>query len=310
MKRQLSNPELSIVILNYNTKKHTIECVGSIEANYEDEVKSGKFQVIIADNASSDGSLEEFKDYKKKSKITNLEIVDNKNNIGFAAGNNRALTKAKGNYILFLNPDTIVYKETLNYVLNFLKSNTEIGAATCKIEIPDGRIDESSHRGFPTPWNSFAHFSGLQYLFPKSKLFAGYTQGWKNINKSHVVDAISGAFMMVPSKVGELVGWWDEDYFFYGEDLDFCYRIGQAGFKIYYLPDVSILHYGGVSSGIKKQSQTITTASKEHSRKVQGWRFDAMRIFYNKHYSKRYAKIVNWLVMKGINFLHKKHTKF
>src|SRR5581483_4062289 len=104
-----------------------------------------------------------------------------------------------------------------------------------------------------------------------------------------------------------MLHWWDEDYFFYGEDLDFCYRIRKAGYNIYYVPEVSILHYGGVSSGIKKSSQNITTANREIKTKVQGWRFDAMRIFYKKHYSKTYPKFITWMVMKGIDLLHKRN---
>lgn len=298
---------LSIVILNYNTKKVTLDAVASIEKNYKKEVEDGEYQVILADNDSPDGSLSVFKDYKKKTKIRYFDVVPTGGNIGFAAGNNKAIPFIKGEYVLFLNPDTVVYPKTLSYMVEFMRLHPDAGAASCKLELPKGGIDEASHRGFPTAWNSFAHFSHLQYLFPKNRLFAGYTQGWKDFSKTHTVDAISGAFLLIPRSLGEKLHWWDEDYFFYGEDLDFCYRIRKAGYNIYYVPEVSILHYGGVSSGIKKQSQNITTANKEIKKKVQGWRFDAMRIFYKKHYSKKYPKMLTWLVMKGIDFLYKRN---
>ncbi|MDQ3142597.1 MAG: glycosyltransferase, partial [Bacteroidota bacterium] len=190
----------------------------------------------------------------------------------------------------------------------FMDLHPTAGAATCKIELPSGGIDEASHRGFPTPWNAFTHFSGLEKLFPKIRLFAGYTQGFGDFSKIHEVDAISGAFLFVRRDVGEKIGWWDEEYFFYGEDIQFCYDIKKLGYKIYYVPDVSILHYGGVSSGIKKQSQDITTADKDHKKVMQGHRFEAMRIFYKKNYSKKYPSYLNWVVAQGIDFLHKKNT--
>ncbi|HVF69615.1 MAG TPA: glycosyltransferase family 2 protein [Xanthomonadales bacterium] len=304
----MSKIELSVLILNYNTKELTLDAIASIEKNYPNEIKSGQFEVIVADNASPDGSLNAFYEYKKKSKIKLLHVVDNKGNVGFSKGNNNGLRHATGHYILFLNPDTVVYPKTLNKMLEFMDTHPDAGGATCKIEIPTGGIDEASHRGFPTPWNAFTHFSGLEKLFPKSQLFAGYTQGFKDMDLVHEVDAISGAFLFVRREVGEKIGWWDEEYFFYGEDIQFCYNIKKLGYKIYYVPDVSILHYGGVSSGIKKQSHHITTADKDHRKIMQGHRFEAMRIFYKKNYQKKYPRFVGWIVNEGINCLHKKHS--
>lgn len=299
--------DLSIIILNYNTKKITIEAIKSIEDNYPKDVASGNFEVIVTDNASPDNSLAAFKEYKKHTKIKSFHVVDNGGNIGFAAGNNKGLPYANGRYVLFLNPDTVVYPKTLTYMIDFMDQHPDAGAASCKVEIPSGGIDEASHRGFPTPWNAFCHFSKLEKFFPKSRLFAGYTQGWKDLTKTHEVDAVVGAFLFVRREIGEEVGWWDEDYFFYGEDIQFCYDIRRLGYKIYYVPEVAILHYGGVASGIKKQTQQITTANIEIKKRVQGWRFDAMRIFYRKNYAKTYPKPVTWAVNKGIDYLHKQN---
>ncbi len=300
--------DLSIIILNYNTSQLTLDAVSSIEKNYPVEIKSGQLEIVVADNASPDESLTEFKKYSEKTKIKSFHVVDNEENIGFAKGNNKALKYVKGKYVLFLNPDTIVYPGTLNRMIEFMDQHPDAGAVTCKIEIPTGGIDEASHRGFPTPWNAFTHFSGLEKIFPKSKVFAGYTQSFKNMNSIHEVDAISGAFLFVRNDVGQKIGWWDEEYFFYGEDIQFCYNIKKLGYKIYYIPDVSILHYGGVSSGIKKQSHHITTADKEHKKVMQGHRFEAMRIFYKKNYDKRYPKALSWLVRQGIDLLHRRNT--
>jgi len=307
MKSEENNQtELSIIILTYNAKDFTLQAVKSIEDNYPEEVASGKYEVIVADNASTDGSLDFFKEYKKKSKIKNLQIIDNGGNIGFSAGNNKGILNSKGKYLLFLNPDTIVYKKTLNYLIEFMDNHPEIGASSCKLVNQDGDFDINCHRGFPTPWNAFCYFSGIQKIFSKSKFFAGYTQGWKNLNTTHEVDAVEGAFMLVPRLVGEKVGWWDEDYFFYGEDLQFCYNIKKLGFKIYYVGEISIMHIGGITSGIKKKTSNITTANIEAKRMLQKERFKAMKIFYKKNYQNTYPNFVFWIINKGIGFLEKK----
>ncbi|OGH03103.1 MAG: hypothetical protein A2798_01590 [Candidatus Levybacteria bacterium RIFCSPHIGHO2_01_FULL_37_17] len=297
---------LSIIILTYNTKDITIDAVRSIEENYEREIKNGYFQIIVCDNSSTDGTLKAFNEYKKSSSIKLFHIVDNGANLGFSAGNNKGLPYVKGSHVLFLNPDTIVYKKTLTYMVDFMEKNPSVGASTCKLVNKDGLVDFNCHRGFPTPWNAFCYFTGLQRLFPKSRLFAGYTQGWKDLNTTHEVDAIEGAFMLIPKKVGEKVDWWDEDYFFYGEDLQFCYNIKKVGLPIYYVGEVSIMHIGGAASGIKKQSQGITTANIETKKKLQQARFNAMRIFYKKNYKNKYPFFIYYLILLGVNLLEKK----
>lgn len=301
---------LSIIILNYNTKNLTLEAIKSIEKNYPQELASGEYEVIIADNASPDDSLNAFKEYKKHTKIKSFLVLDNKKNLGFSAGNNEAVPYAHGRYVLFLNPDTLMQSNTLPYLIKFLDNHPDAGAATCKIVSPNGELDRNCLRGFPTPWNAFCHFSGIGKLFPGIRLFSGYLQsGWRDTNKLQDVDAIEGAFIMLSKKVGGQIGWFDEDYFFYGEDLQMCFDIHKAGYKIYYVPEVNIIHYSGASTGIKKQSQNITTADKEIKKKAQTWRFDAMRIFYKKNYSNKYPEFFNNLVFRGINYLQKKNLE-
>lgn len=302
----MAQPELSIIILSYNTKQITLEAIASVEKNYPEEVATGKFEVIVTDNASPDDSLEAFKEYKKHTKIKSFHPVDNGGNIGFAAGNNKGIQFAKGKYVLFLNPDTIVYPKTLTYMLEFMDTHPDAGASSCKLINKDGAIDFNCHRGFPTPWNAFCFFSGLQRMRPHSRVFAGYTQGWKDLKTTHEVDALEGAFMLIPHDVGEKVGWWDEDYFFYGEDLQFCFDIRKLGYKVYYVGEVSIMHIGGASSGIKPTSLNITKANLEGKKKVQSWRFDAMRIFFKKNYSNAYPAFIGWLITFGISFMQKR----
>jgi GT2 family glycosyltransferase len=300
---------LSIIILNYNTKHITLDAIRSIEKNYPEETKSGEYELILADNASPDDSLSAFKVYQKHTKIKSFVLCDNKQNLGFSKGNNAAIKLSNGQYILILNPDTLVPPKTLPVMINFLQTHPDAGAATCKILTPGGNLDQNCLRGFPTPWNSFCHFSGLGKHFPHIPFFNGYLQSrWRDINKTQEVEAIEGAFMIIPRKVGDQIHWFDEDYFFYGEDLQMCYDVHKAGYKIYYVPDVTITHYGGVSSGIKKESEKITTANKESKKKIQHHRFNAMKIFYQKNYANKYPKILTWLTYKGINSLSKKNT--
>jgi GT2 family glycosyltransferase len=301
----MQKADVSIIILSYNTKDITLDAIRSIEKHYPKEVSSGSYEVIVTDNASTDGSFAAFQEYKKHTKIKVFTPVDNGGNIGFSAGNNKGLPYATGRYILFLNPDTIVYPKTLIHMVDFMDTHPDAGASSCKLVNKDGSMDFNSHRGFPTPWNSFSYFSGLQRLFPKNPLFAGYTQGWKDMGSTHEVDAIVGAFLLVRREVGEKVGWWDEDYFFYGEDLQFCYDIKKLGYKIYYVGEVTIMHIGGAASGIKKKSQSVTTANLEGKTRVQDARFDAMRIFFRKNYSKKYPVIVQKTIYAGIDLLHR-----
>lgn len=284
--------DLSIIIVAYNSEDTIVGCVNSI---YE-SVKSHTFEVIISDNSTNDDT-EKIVLYKLKDKVVYLH---NDNNYGFSKGNNIGIKKASGKYILFLNPDTKVYENTIDGMLEFMKRHPECGAATCFMELPNGELDDSSHRGFPTPFNSFSHFSGLSKILPKSKVFGGYNLTYLDTTKTHEIDALAGSFMIMPFTLGKKLNWWDEDYFFYGEDIDFCYRIKKAGYKIYFVPEFRALHMKGISSGIKKVSKNVTKASSETRKFATHHRFKAMEIFYNKHYKKKYPTVITFLVMQGI----------
>lgn len=285
--------DLSIVVLSFNTKELLRECLVSIRKNVPPDLHS---EVIVVDNASADGSekmvREEFKD---------AILIANKENLGYTRGNNEGIQKAKGRYILFLNADTYVYAKTLETMVAFMDEHKDAGAATCRVELLNGKLDDSCHRGFPTPWRAFCHFSGLSKLISNSKLFNGYHLGWKELDKINEIDSCSGAFMIVRRSAGEEMRWWDEDFFWYGDDLDFCYRLNEKGWKVYFVSTVKILHYKGVSGGIKSISQHLTRATRETRLRVTRARFEAMKIFYQKHYIGKYPKLVTWLIMQGIN---------
>ncbi|OGH06150.1 MAG: hypothetical protein A2W22_03575 [Candidatus Levybacteria bacterium RBG_16_35_11] len=293
--------DLSIVIVSYNTRDLITKCLDSIK----ETIKDSSYEVFIIDNDSSDDSIKIIKDYIREDKSKKVYFVENNKNLGFSKANNKAMKKAKGRYILFLNPDTVVYPKTLDYMVKYMDENKNVGAATCELIMPNGEIDDATHRGFPTPWNSFCHFLGISKLLPHTKLFSGYSQGWKDLTKTHEIDALAGAFMIVRREAGDEAGWWDEDYFFYGEDLNFCYELIKKGWKIMYIPEVRILHYKGVSGGLKKVSKEITTADKEVKKRATKARFDAMKIFYKKNYEDKYPKFLTKLVMLGISLKEK-----
>ena len=287
----MGKTDLSIIIVSYNTKNFLRRCLESLSPNKE---------IIVVDNGSVDGSVEMVsKDFPQ------LKLIKNKKNLGFAKANNLAIKKASGRYILFLNPDTVVQKNTLKTMVKFMEENPQVGAATCRVELPNGQLDQACHRGFPTAWNAFCYFSGLGKLFPKSKIFAGYSLTCLPLDKTHEIDASAGAFLIVRREIGESLNWFDEDYFWYGEDLDFCYRLKQKGWKIMFVPTTKIIHWKGAASGIKKHSQKISSAKKQTRIKATKASIEVMRIFFKKHYQNKYPRFVYWLVMLGIKLLEK-----
>jgi GT2 family glycosyltransferase len=284
--------KLSIIIVSFNTKEIITKCLNAI---FESEKFTDNFEIIIIDNASKDGSVTYLKE-----KFPHIKIISLEKNIGFAAANNIGVKNSTGEYVLFLNPDVIVEKNTIQKALEYIEANEKCGIITAKLILENGNIDDACHRGFPTPWNAFCHFSGLSKIFPNSKIFTGYSMNYLNKNVIHEVDSVSGAFMMIKRSVGEQFSWWDEDYFWYGDDLDFCYRVKMGGWKIIYNPTVKALHYKGISSGIKKDSKHLSKADYETKLKATQARFDVMEIFYKKHYEKIYPKLITSIVLSGI----------
>lgn len=281
MKRQSQpkNLELSVIVLSYNVKDRLVACLDSIYKNFDPS-----YEVIVVDNNSSDGSVEAV----KKGKYPGLQVLETGSNLGFAGGNNFGVKKARGKYVLFLNPDTVVEQNSVQIALDYLKNNQDTGAVTVKVELPDGSLDYSCHRGFPTPWNAFCYFSGLTRIFPKTKLFSGYTLGYLDFHCEHEVDAITGAYFMLPRELGNMLAWFDTDFFWNGEDLDFCFRIKKLGYKIMYLPQAKIVHYKGSSGGHQRGSKTFNV------------RFDVMKLFFEKHYKNKYPSWFKSLVLFGI----------
>jgi len=305
MNKFVESAKLSLVILNYNSGRYLSNCLKSI---YHSHLKNN-IAIVVVDNASSDASITMAKKVKNKNpQILNTKYLILDTNFGFAAGNNRGLkvTNPNSPYVLFLNPDTIVSKNTLQKTIDFLDKNPKASAMTCKIILKrTGQLQPECHRGFPTPWRAFCYFSGLSRLFPTSKIFAGYFLGHLDKNKTHRIEACVGAFLAIRRPIGQVIDWWNEKYFFYGEDLDLCWQLRQKNYSLYYYPHTSITHFQGVSSGIKKISKEISTASHQTRVKVAKASTEAMRIFYQNNLLPQYPRLTRKLVLTGISLLEK-----
>ena len=284
-----NNPELTIIILNYNTKELLADCLKSIK-KYENEIS---FEVIVSDNASQDDSAE-----MVKKDFPWVKVLEGEN-VGFSKGNNRARKYTHGEMVLFLNPDTVVNKGVLKATTDYLKKNKEVGALSCKLVLPSGEIDKDARRSFPTPWVSFTHLVlKLDRIFPKSKVFAKYWYGYLPENKTHEVDAIQGAFFLTWKNILDKVGWYDEDYFFNAEDIDLCWKIKEKDYKIIYYPDVFIYHVKGASKG--KSKKWRHKVPFKHRVKMKLIEATSMEIFYRKRLWKKYPVWFNWFVIFGI----------
>jgi GT2 family glycosyltransferase len=284
--------DLSVIIVNYNTKQLLDECLASLQ---EAVAPPGGMEIIVVDNASSDDSVT-----MVRQKYPTVQVIASEENLGFAKANNRGTAVATGHTLLFLNSDTRVSCEALIQPFNYLQNHAEVGAITVKLIYPNGERDPDNHRGFPTPWNAFCHFSQLGHFFPDKPAFNGYFQSFADFSRIHPVEVIAGSFMMMPTAVFNRLGGWDESYFFYGEDIDFCYRIHQAGGQIVYFPHVEVLHYKGASSGLRKESADIARPPKATRIKVAKESVRAMKIFYRKFYQQQYPWIVTAFVLAGI----------
>ncbi len=283
----MKQPSISIIIVTHNAKDFLRDTLKSVQS--QQDIKT---EIIVVDNASTDGTKEmvaqEFKSVIWIARNTSL---------GFSTANNLGVSRSTADTILFLNPDVNFQSDyDLKQCFDKLWSDPSIGALTPRVNLAlTGKIDETSHRGFPTPWASFAHFSGLTSRF--------YTKNYLGYTKEHEIDAIGGMFMLLRKEVGEQVGWWDEDYPLYGEDLDFCYRLKRAGYRNWYYPKVTVLHYKGVTTGMSKQSRGVSTAGDLTTRQVKLWSVQAMEIFYRKHYVQKYPFFINWIVFLGIKLM-------
>lgn len=255
--------QLSIIIVNYNVRPFLENALVSLHKAME----GIEGEIFVVDNASDDGSVEMI-----QSKFPEVHLLLNAKNLGFAAANNLALYRAQGKYILLINPDTIVQEDTLHKMMDFFDKNPDVGLAGCKILNPDGTLQLACRRSFPTPWIAFTKIVGLSSLFPNTKMFGRYNLTYLNPNETYEVDAVSGSFMFLRREVYKKVGGLDEQFFMYGEDIDWCYRIQQTGWKIFYVHPTQIIHYKG---------ESVKRSDVDELRLF----YDAMHLFVKKHMS-------------------------
>ncbi len=281
---------LSIIIVNYNVKFFLEQCLCSVRK----AIQNFEAEVFIVDNNSSDESV----DYLKP-KFPFAQFIINNENVGFSKANNQALAIAKGKYILFLNPDTIIEEDSFEKCIQFLGSNADAGALGVKMIDGSGTYLKESKRGFPSPWVSFCKLSGLTSLFPHSKIFAKYYLGNLSEKENQEIDSISGAFFFARKNVLDKIGGFDERFFMYAEDIDLSFRIQQAGYKNFYFSESTIIHFKGEST-------------KKDFRYTKSF-YKAMSLFAKKNFSRFSSFLFSILIdttvgIRGV-FLFFFHTK-
>ena len=266
---------LSVIIVSYQVKYFLEQCLFSVEKALQGI--EGGTEVFVVDNHSGDGTLEYL-----RPKFPKVTFIAREDNLGFARANNLALEQAKGQYILFLNPDTILPEDACHICLSFMAATPGIGAAGVRMVDGGGRFLKESRRGFPSPWTAFCKLSGLTALFPHSRLLAGYYLGHLPEKQTHPAPILSGACMWIDRKALRQTGAFDERFFMYAEDIDLSYRIEQAGFTNYYIADTTILHFKGEST-------------HKDVRYVKVF-YTAMLQFRRKHFSGFFDRLFNALL--------------
>ena len=253
--------KLSVIIVNYNVKFYLEQCLLSVFK----ATKDIDTEVFVVDNHSRDGSVDYLTD-----RFPSVNIISSNHNLGFARANNIAIRQCSGDYVLLLNPDTIVGENALDEVVAFMDAHPKAGGVgVCMLKV-DGTPAMESRRGFPTPLTAFYKMSGLCARFPKSRRFGHYYMGYLPWNSAEKIEVISGAFCMVRHEALDKIGLLDEDFFMYGEDIDLSYRLLKGGYENWYVP-ARILHYKGEST--HKSSFAYVHVF-----------YDAMFIFFRKHY--------------------------
>jgi GT2 family glycosyltransferase len=255
--------DLDVVIVSYNTCQMTHDAVKSV---YDAAWPGGTVRVHVVDNGSSDGTVDVLRE-----RFPTCFVNSSAENLGFSRANNLAISRSRGAYLLLLNPDTVVGPDALIKMAQYLRSHPRVGMVSCKLVLGNGRLDLACRRSFPSAWDGFCRASGLSSKFPRSRLFSRYNLTYLDENQTCEVDAVNGAFMFCRREAVEDVGLLDEDFFMYGEDLDWCYRFKQAGWKIVYHPVAETVHYKGQSSA-------------RVSERMIHELFKSTEIFLQKHY--------------------------
>lgn len=270
--------KLSVIIVNYNVEHFLEQCLHSVRR----AMRSVETEVYVVDNNSVDGSVAMVRE-----KFPEVKLIANEKNTGFSYANNQAIRICKGEYVLLLNPDTVVEEDTFEKVVKFMDEHPDAGGLGVHMIDGKGNFLPESKRGLPTPAVAFYKIFGFSKLFPKSKTFGRYHLGFLDKNEVHEVEILSGAFMLMRKAALDKVGLLDEAFFMYGEDIDLSWRIIKGGYKNYYYPGTKIIHYKGEST--KKSSVNYVFVF-----------YNAMIIFARKHFSQKNAKLFSFLINLAI----------
>ncbi len=271
---------LSIIIVNYNVRHFLEQALLSVR-----KAATGlDVEIFVVDNNSVDDSVDMVRE-----KFPEVRLIVNTDNPGFSKANNQAIRLSRGKYVLLLNPDTVIEEDTLKKCIAFMETHPDAGGLGVKMIDGSGKFLPESKRGFPSPFVAFCKSFGLSRLFPKSRTFNHYHLGYLDAGQNHAVEVLAGAFMMLRRTVLDQIGWLDESFFMYGEDIDLSYRIVQGGYKNYYLADTTIIHYKGEST--KKGSLNYVRTF-----------YQAMIIFARKHFKGRQALLFVLMLQLAIYF--------
>ena len=287
---RLDPVDLAIIIVNYNTRALLRDCLRSVFAS----TGALKLAVCVVDNASSDNSADMVRD-----QFPQVHLIANRENVGYPAANNQGLRwfgfgpagEARADapsFALLLNPDTVLPPDALTRMLAFMAAHPAAGVAGPKLVRLDGSLDKACRRSFPTPATSLFHLLKLDRLFPRSPLFARYDLSYLDPDLTTRVDSVVGAFMLVRREAIEAAGLLDEAFFMYGEDLDWAKRITDAGWEVWYYPEVTVLH--------------VKEAASRHSYRARVEFYRAMNVFYQKHYRSTTPFWLDWLIRGGVAF--------
>lgn len=265
--------DLSICIPTLQAKTLLRDCLQSISAN----TPTPQFEIIVVDNNSQDGTVEMLRE-----EFPTVCLIVNPSNLGFAKPINQAILHSQGRYVLLLNNDTLILDSALDHLVAFADAHPEIGICGPKVLNRDGSLQKQCRRSFATPWDLFCYFSGLAAFFPKSPLFARYLMTYKDENETHAADAISGSCMLIRREVLDQIGLFDERFFAYQEDADFCFRAKRAGWQIYYYPPAQIIHYASQGGSRVNPYRSIFEWHRSYF------------LYYRKNLASRYFFLFNW----------------
>lgn len=282
--------DLSAVIVNYNAGDWLLACLDSAHR----QAFEGTWEVILVDNASSDGSLS-----RAVERFPAVRTVSHGQNVGFSRGVNAGIARSSGRYVFVLNPDAILASNVFAEMVTFMDRYPEAGIAGCRVLNPDGSLQMACRRNIPTPAMALVHLSGLSRLLPARWGIPEYKIERLDPETPAEVGAVSGSCMVIRRAAMERVGLFDEAFFMYGEDLDYCQRMRQAGWKVLYHPGAAVTHYLGVSSATNPDR-----ALREFYR--------AMRLFYRKHYAREFHPVFNravYLAIAGLEGLARLHNR-